>query len=135
MTAETVIFWVLGGACGCIGALFVMGHNFAQRMTKLETSADLFRMTLDLLGRKTMKALHSPDDHLGLDWLVDEYVRRNYELDPQQWQLVHDICEKRLESESLKPEDRPTVLLGYWLATHKLAAFGGMKIQSKEKAK
>lgn len=135
MTAETVIFWILGGACGCIGAIFCLIFQMAQRMTKLETSSDLFRMTLELLGRKTMKALHSPDNHLGLDWLVDEYVRRNYELSPEQWETVHDICEKRLEDPNLNKDDKPTVLLGYWLATHKLAAFKGVKILKKETEK
>src|SRR5689334_2371047 len=98
MTNEAITMWMLGSAVTFISADVVayialkdkindFNMNLVQRVTKLEAF-------IELLGQKTARMLHSPDDHLGLDQLLDKYLDRNYELTIDEWRQGIARCEE-----------------------------------------
>lgn len=58
-----------------------------QRVVRVEA-------VLDSIGIKSAKILHSPDDHLGIDSLLDKYLDRNCELTRDEWKMLLSRCEE-----------------------------------------
>lgn len=57
-----------------------------QRVTKLEA-------VLENIGIKSARILHSPNDHLAIDFLLDKYLDRHYELSMAEWTELMRRCE------------------------------------------
>lgn len=91
---DHTIMWILGEAIflsvGGVAAYVAI----IQRVTRLEVRLEAF---IDGVGKKSARGLHSPDDHLNLDVLLDKYLSRHYELTPGEWKELHDRCEVIIE--------------------------------------
>lgn len=85
------ILWLLGVAVSLGGAGIGAYISIIQRMTKIETKFEDF---VDNFGDKIAKHLHSPDDHLGLDALMDKYRDRHYELSFKEWADLLVRCDR-----------------------------------------
>ncbi len=68
---------------------------------------------LRTMGEKAARALHSPDDHRGIDPLLDKYLDPTMELTFQDWHDLHSKCEAIIhDDESSKGEKA----LASWLS-------------------
>lgn len=109
--------WFYAGLCFVLFSMIILvagfAYSFNSRLTRME-------VTFDLMGRKAIEAMHSPDDHLGLDHLIDEYVRRNYELTLKEWQELKEICDLLINDKTISHETKALAVLGSALATHKM---------------
>src|ERR1700743_2287617 len=113
---ETLQIWLFGAAFACIGvgAAFVL--SFSVRLTRIETM-------FDLLGKRAAKFLHSPDDHLGIDRLLELYVDAHHELTKSQWQDL--ACAMNKITEDPKVSNNEKILAAFLaeLCNHKLMIF------------
>ena len=106
---QTTLFIVIGGwlftlTGAFVGTIFILitrVNDVGNRVTRLETA-------FELMGNRTIQALHSPDDHLELDGLVEKYMENNYDLPLEDWETVKETCEKIAGDTARKREDRLT---------------------------
>jgi len=122
------ILWGLGILSSVVAAGIVAHSRMSERVTKLETLMSIFTANM-------AKVFHSPDNHHGLDYYFDEYLRRGYDLPDDMWRDVRDITNehiKRLEEDKTHGTDGFRVLVSWLnsLATHKL-----MRVESLLKPK
>lgn len=116
---------MIGGFVALIRNMDARDNALSERLIRLETA-------FEMMGRKAIRALHSPDDHLSLDKLVDEYINHNYDLPPDKWVRLHDQCERLLDDGSEHSNSEKSLLiLGLGLSTHKMQAFGGIEAYKK----
>jgi hypothetical protein len=80
---ETIQIWLFGGIGACVIAGVAFAFGVTQRITRLET-------ILDILGKRAAKILHSPDDHLRIDALLDKYIECHYDFPYSDWLLLID---------------------------------------------
>lgn len=92
-----------------------------QRITKLETTLDFW---VNEVGTKALDLLHSPTNHLGLDALIDEYRRHNYDLTDEQWENLRTICAEIQARENVSKDEKLLAVLGEALSNHKLMRSG-----------
>lgn len=92
-----------------------------QRITKLETTLDFW---VNEVGTKALDLLHSPTNHLGLDALIDEYRRHNYDLTDEQWENLRFICAEIQARENVSKDEKLLAVLGEALSNHKLMRSG-----------
>lgn len=110
---QEMLLWLLGqtlvyGSIG-IGAYI----KLIQRVTKVETF-------ISLLGTKAARALHSPDNHLGLDGILDEYLKHGYEMSTDSWVELHESCEIILKDKNVKQSERALAAMLSAVCEHKL---------------
>lgn len=84
-----------------------------QRVTRLEA-------LLEHIGAKSAKILHSPDDHLGIDALLDKYLDRNYELSMSEWTVLMQRCEEIENDRNLSQGARLSAAMLNAICHHKL---------------
>jgi TorA maturation chaperone TorD len=89
MNEDTLIwlFAILGG-----WNLILTGHSsyLMWQMKKLVLAVDLF---LSENGKGAAMILHSPDDHLGIDELLERYIANHHDLSYQDWLALKVVCE------------------------------------------
>lgn len=125
MTPE-LLLWLLGHAIVFGGAGMGAYIKLIQRITKVETF-------ISLLGTKAARALHSPDDHLGLDQYLDEYLTKHYEMSGDAWLGLHDKCEAILKDKSVSASERSLAAILSAVCEHKLVVLRpGFKKNSLE---
>lgn len=116
--------WILGILLAAAGACILGGAgiawSFQNRLTRLET-------TLELMGRNTMTAMHSPDDHLEMDGLVEKYTANNNDLPLEDWETVKERCTEISKDVSRPREDRLAAGLAAAFAEHKLMRYYHLK--------
>lgn len=86
---EETILWIIGIVVSNAIAVVTVYVNLVQRITKLEAKFEMFILAL---GNKAARALHSPDDHLGLDSLLDKYLSHHYDLSLEEWIELAGKC-------------------------------------------
>ena len=135
--AESVILWIFGGLISVLTLIAVAGvraHNDAvQRLVKLEVTVDFWGRTFERMGEKALKMLHSPDDHLGLDTLVDEY-NKSFDLPLDKWLRLNNICQAIIDDDTKPKEERTLALLSIALCTHKLSRYPQQVINEVKRA-
>lgn len=47
---------------------------------------------MDRFGIIAAKALHSPDNHLGIDHYLESYIANHYDMSAQEWLDFKEIC-------------------------------------------
>lgn len=104
-TTEIILF-MLSGVFICIGAgtaafikLLTNYSDLRERIVKME-------VTLELIGRKSAKMLHSPHDPWGLDPMLDKYLSRHYEMSFEDWKELLGRCEVIAADEKIPKEER-----------------------------
>jgi hypothetical protein len=76
--------------------------------------SDADRITKDLMNKS-----HSPDDHLGMDKLVDMYNANNCDLPMSGWKEVEETALSNAKNESLPLDVRNCQKMLAWIAKHK----------------
>lgn len=125
MTPE-LLLWLLGHFIVFGGAGMGAYIKLIQRITKVETF-------ISLLGTKAARALHSPDDHLGLDRYLDEYLSRHYDMSFEGWFGLHAKCESILKDKTVSASERSLAAILSAVCEHKLIVLRpGFKRRSLE---
>ena len=118
LTSEPVdkqtILWFLGFAATNGGALIGIYIRMNSRIVAIET-------ILKAQSEKYMRALHSPDNHHGLDPLLDKYIDNLGELTLEEWREVHRRCENTLNSDTVSKGEKALAAWVSAFAEHKLA--------------
>lgn len=83
---EDTILWILGQGIVLLGAGVGAYIKLIQRVAKVE-------VIINLLGKNAARALHSPDNHHGIDDLLDKYMKGHNSLTFVEWNLLHKRCE------------------------------------------
>ena len=114
MNEETLIwlFGILGVWCL---KNTIMGYYLAWQMKKIRLAVELF---ITENGKGAAIILHSPDDHLGLDALVDKYVNDHQELSRDDWIKLGTICQRIKTDKDLTNGERmaATTLMASFLS-------------------
>lgn len=113
---QELMQWLIGGlvvfGVGFVGASITAYISLVQRLTKIET-------TIDLLGEKAARVLHSPHTP-DLDRLLEKYVDRHYELSHAEWQELLERCQA-IEDDITNPKDqRALAAIVSAVCSHKL---------------
>lgn len=116
MTDTEIIVLILGGMASCIGAGTVAHISVVQRLARLEA-------VIEMMGRKAMEQLHSPDDHHGLDVLIDKYLA-THDLNEGEWTTIRDTCEEVLRNPDTPHSEKQWALIAFGLSIHKLQRYG-----------
>ena len=123
----------------------VMAYNaLVQRLIRSEVEIEQLkenthsmRVMLESMGDSAIRQSHYDDDRLGMDSLVEEYVRRECELSPAEWQAMFEAYSAILADDTKTPNDKVIANIGKAYAAmklvekfskHKLTMFGGKKL-------
>lgn len=111
--SETTIQWILAGFgiwnVALSGALIsVMLDN--ARMKSVMVS----------ISKKAADMLHSPDDHFGIDKLLEKYIAHDHDLTLAEWQELFNKCDRIMDDKSISPGHRCLAMFVKELSTHKL---------------
>lgn len=125
---KEVIIWLFGilGAWN-VGITLALAAMRSEQI-KVRVAVDIF---IEGLGEKIAKALHSPDDHLGLDSLLDRYIDRSYELSKEEWQELHNRCREILNDHGVTKNERGLAGILAAVCEHKLQRYGVKPTYSK----
>lgn len=109
---------------GAIISLAVAATGFAfvivQRVSRLETQ---FEDWIDRQGIRAADILHSPDDHLGIDYYLEQYKLHFHEMTMEQWiSFRTELISSMAVSDATKLERAETKFL-IELCDHKLECF------------
>ena len=103
---DEVILWILGQLIAIVGAAVTVYVKLNTRIVAIET-------LLRTMGEKAARALHSSDDHHGIDPLLDKYLDPTQDLTFQEWQDLHSKCEAIIQSEGSSKGEKS---LASWLS-------------------
>lgn len=125
---QIALFTILGGWAAAItaagaGAVLLL----TNRITRLETR---FEDWLDRAGVLTAKALHSPDNHLGIDHYLDRYIVGHHDMSLEEWTAFHDICVGVVRNEGATKLERVQAEFLMQLCQHKISRSGIIKTKS-----
>lgn len=112
-----ISIWLFGGIGVCIVAGVAFAFGVTQRITRLETM-------FDMLGKRAAKILHSPDDHLGIDALLDKYILGHYDLPSEDWIVLKTSLAEIENDTSRSKDERLLCAFVSALADHKLMRNG-----------
>lgn len=104
--------WLFGtlGAWNIVGSIAII---------KLLIDNAQIKTMLSSTSEKYAKILHSPDDHHGLDILLDKYIDRNYELSLSEWEELKDRTDKIFKDKSVSKSERMLAAFINELCYHK----------------
>jgi hypothetical protein len=115
-----VLLTILGIVLTHLGLGIGAYVKVVQRLTKIET-------IIEFRGEKALRKMHSPDDHLGLDAIVDEYFL-HYDLPKDKWLRLFELCEGIIESEKSSVLEKVLAKDVVALCIHKLSGYGIRKV-------
>lgn len=111
--SEHLIIFLVGQTVALIGVCLTAYIRMGNRVTRLE-------MAFTMLGTKAAKLLHSPDDHHGIDKLLDKYIDHTYELSYSEWEELLGKCEQIENDHTLEKQERILAAFLYTICCHKL---------------
>lgn len=110
---ETVQMWLFGAAFGAIVSLAIIVALLRVEVIKIRT-------ILIITSKRAAEILHSPDDHLGLDTLLDEYKKHEHDLSYMQWEELKQRCDEIVINPGCSKSERLLALLVTEFSVHKL---------------
>lgn len=110
--SETLSVWIFG----IMGAWLLIISGGVFRLFLLFTQ---IQTTLIITSKEAAKILHSPDDHLGIDKLLEKYVEREHELTWDEWGELFQRCEEIKNDTSVGKNERILAMFVSELAVHK----------------
>lgn len=122
--SETLQIWLFGILGAWLSGLTVLFYTLSLSVTRIQA-------VMLLLSKNAAKVLHSPDDHLGLDDLVEKYCKNHHDLSDDEWRQLESRCSEVLEDVMANKTERlaagqllaivrPLSRLGKELSIHKL---------------
>lgn len=113
MLDKSTILWLVSFAFANGGALIGIYIRLNSRIVAIET-------LLRAQSEKFMRGLHSPNNHHGLDPLLDKYIDNLGELTFEEWRSLHDKCEGILFSVDVSKGEKALAAWVSAFAEHKL---------------
>lgn len=110
---ETLQMWLFGAAFGAIVALAIFVASLRNEVVKIRT-------ILIITSKRAAEILHSPDDHLGLDELLDQYKLHEHDLSYSQWEALKKRCEEIIADPKCTKSERLLALIVSEFSIHKL---------------
>lgn len=110
---ETLLIWLFGGMAAWLGSLTGLAMVTSREVTKIRT-------ILIITSKRAAEILHSPDDHLQLDALLDEYKKHEHELTNVQWTELKIRCDEIIADPKCTKSERLLALLVSEFSSHKL---------------
>lgn len=110
---ETLLIWLFGGVVTWLGALTGLVLLLKTEVTKIRT-------ILIITSKRAAEILHSPDDHLGIDALLDKYKLHEHELSYTEWQELKTRCEEIITNTACTKSERLLALFIVEFSAHKL---------------
>ena len=120
---ETLIIWLFGGVSAWLVAITGMVLLLKTEVTKIRT-------ILVITSKRAAEILHSPDDHLGIDSLLDKYIEKHHELSFREWEQLKGRCEDIIKNPSCTKSERMLALFVVEFSVHKLTP-KGIKLQEE----
>lgn len=110
---ETLLLWLFG----ILGAwnVIISGQVFILRQEVLK-----MRTIMIITSKRAAEILHSPDDHLGIDQLLDKYKAKEHELAYSDWQELKTRCEEIIANPQCTKSERLLALMVVEFSVHKL---------------
>jgi len=93
--------------------------GLSDRILRLEVEFGFWTGAMERLGLRAAKAMHSPNDHLGIDNLLDNYINHHYEMSYEQWILLKDTMKEVLSRTDVDKEKKFMAQFLQEIATHK----------------
>lgn len=110
---ETLQMWLFGAAFGAIVSLAIFVASLRNEVVKIRT-------ILIITSKRAAEILHSPDDHLQLDALLDRYKAKEHELTYSEWQELKTRCEEIIANPACSKSERLLALMVVEFSVHKL---------------
>lgn len=110
---ETLLIWLFGGIAAWLGAVTGLVLVLKTEVTKIRT-------ILIITSKRAAEILHSPDDHLGIDELLDKYKAKEHELSYGEWQELKVRCEEIIANPACPKSERLLALFVVEFSVHKL---------------
>lgn len=111
--SEHLVIFLIAQTIAFIGVCLTAYIRMGTRVTRLE-------MAFTMMGTKAAKLLHSPDDHHGIDKLLDKYIDHTYELRWDEWEELLGKCEQIENDETLEKQERMLAAFLHAICCHKL---------------
>lgn len=123
-TTQMILF-MLTGVFICVAAGTTAYINLNNKFSGMQLELAVFKVKFDnlisILGSRGVSALHSPDNHLRVDEIVEEYERNNFDVPLAKWIRLKEAAEIVLSDPNEKDvEKNYYVKLGLLLSKHKL---------------
>lgn len=99
MSTEALLTWMLITAATLVASGVGAYLRVSVRVTRIETVMIMF-------SKNAAKVLHSPDDHLGLDELVEKYLNNHYDLTNAEWKQLELRCEEIINDPMVDKSER-----------------------------
>lgn len=114
-----IALFLLGEAIILVGIGIKAYLTLLEKINKLATEFVALQVehnfVIESLGKKALRRFHSPDDHHGLDGLIDKYVYRQFELSFEEWQKLHvRIC--AIEAKAIAENDHEMEMLAFMVS-------------------
>ena len=116
--SETLQLWLFG----VMGAWLVV---LSAAILRLMLFQEKVQAILTFLSKKSAEILHSPDNHHGLDYYLDEYKKHHHDLTHVQWCELLERCKAIADDPSAKKDERLMAAMFFIieLSMHKTARF------------
>ena len=116
----TAIFGIVSAGTMCV----VVGNG---RLSRVEASVEFL---IDAMGRLAAKKLHSPDDHLGIDYYLDVYIKHHHDMSFLEWTNFKEVCKMTRLNDKASKEEKAYAEFLIELCEHKLmaSAFKTLKV-------
>lgn len=92
---EATLIWLFGTMITVLGGWCFL--NTKQIFT-IKDDVKKIVLALELFiaenGKGAAIILHSPDDHLGMDKLLDKYIANHFSLSMEDWIRLKELCEQ-----------------------------------------
>lgn len=96
--------------------------GFKQDSKKMNLALELYFKKMEAAA---LEVLHSPSNHLGLDYYIDKYRDNHYDLTYDEWMDFHEKCERLVSNPSVTESEKLAAAqflatFGALVALHKL---------------
>lgn len=113
---KDLLIWIFSGMFICvaggltayltmIGKVNEMAEKFANQVLGVDKRLLRVETLFEMWGEKAAKFLHSPHTPK-LDALLEKYYDKHYNLTPEEWTELYDMCREIEENTELPREER-----------------------------
>lgn len=114
---EIALFGLVATAiAGLVTAGTAMFFLLGNRITSLEVAQNFLT---DALGMKAARILHSPDNHLGIDYYLDRYIQGHHDMSYREWMDLHEAMMETVNNPIATKNEKSQARFLAELAIHK----------------
>lgn len=117
---EDTLIWLFGVlGVWCLTLTGIWFHT-KMEVKRIRLAVEMF---IDGIGKGASMVLHSPTNHLGMDALIDKYVK-DHDLDFEEWLAFRELCRKAIADPEVDKEQTGFAIMVHALCEHKLQRYG-----------